>query len=194
MTTKQIADFCEVTTKTIRRWIASLPAEKDKLMSAGEKGETVEWSQEEVYSILIAGGRSAVVNWMKALPPGQNVSPSPDKMSNDRITRLESLVEKLIGAVAVMIPQQVQARAALPPPPKVAPRDELRRLIASAAAEDRDYQGKWDLLYQEDYYRNHRNLRVCAKNVGKKPIDYADEEGLIGDLLAIAYELFGEAA
>jgi hypothetical protein len=77
MTTKEIADFCEVSTRTIRRWVdkmsggaghngvSIITAEKIKMLEAGESGKSVDWTEAEFFQILQAGGRGAVVQWIK---------------------------------------------------------------------------------------------------------------------------------
>ena len=52
----------------------------------------------------------------------------------------------------------------------------------------------WHELYEQFYYRKGRNIRLCAKNRGMDTIDYAEDEGLLGELLALAYQLFGGTA
>ena len=107
--------------------------------------------------------------------------------SADRLDRLESMMEKLLTIVAATIPKQ---REELPAPPSMEYRAELRKIVARAARESGDYSGTWGQLYQEAYYRLSINIRERAKNRGMELLQYAEDEGLIPDLVALAREIF----
>jgi hypothetical protein len=53
-----------------------------------------------------------------------------------------------------------------------------------------DYHSPWIDLYKQFYYRYNCNLQVRAKNSGLKILDYAEQEGLLEDLMSLAVEMF----
>ena len=109
--------------------------------------------------------------------------------SEDRLTRLENLVERLISVVVALVPAQ---RIALPAPAPLEPRADLLRLVRLGAKQrDNDFRGTWHELYEQFDLRYHRNVRTCAKNRGMDTLDYIEDEGLLGETLALAYQLFG---
>jgi len=85
--------------------------------------------------------------------------------------------------VAKSAPAQIEA-------PKLETRDELRRIVAKAGKASGDFPGTWNLLYQEIYYRMHRNVNECAKNRGMDKLDYIESEGILPEVIAIAREIF----
>ena len=44
----------------------------------------------------------------------------------------------------------------------------------------------WNMVYYEDKYRNHRDIKAIARNRGCRPIQVAEEKGWLPDLCAIA--------
>ena len=44
----------------------------------------------------------------------------------------------------------------------------------------------WNMVYYEDRYRNHRDIKAIARNRGYRPIQVAEEKGWLPDLCAIA--------
>ena len=64
-------------------------------------------------------------------------------------------------------------------------------IVSRAGRASGDYQGAWRELYQQFYYRYHRNIRECAQNRGLDTLDYAEEEGLLPDLTSLATAIFG---
>jgi len=44
----------------------------------------------------------------------------------------------------------------------------------------------WNMVYYEDKYRNHRDIKAIARNRGCRPIQVAEEKGWLLDLCAIA--------
>jgi hypothetical protein len=49
---------------------------------------------------------------------------------------------------------------------------------------------RWNKLYKEYYYRHHKNLKERAENADMKPLDYAQEHGMIPDLYLLALDIF----
>jgi prophage antirepressor-like protein len=44
----------------------------------------------------------------------------------------------------------------------------------------------WNMVYYEDKYRNHRDIKAIARNRGCRPIQVAEDKGWLSDLCAIA--------
>lgn len=132
------------------------------------------------------------VQLMTTLPKRNMVS---GQMTGQMTAQIGAIVRETVSA---MMPAMVQAfrlaQAGEPVPLKlaapIASRDELRRIINKAARASGDYSGEWDLLYEEIYYRLHRNVKECARNRGIRPIDYIEAEGILSEVIAIAREIF----
>jgi len=184
MTTKEIAEAVGKEERTIRRWVAriadKMPVVKDK-MSASSPMKPADYDLEETCAIIEIGlGKNAASLFREN---SRRSAPS----SEDRISRLEGLVERL---VLVLIPAASTGKQLAIPAAPLATRDELRRIVAKAGQASGDFRGAWGTLYQEIYYRLHRNVRECAKNRGMDTLDYVEEEGLLPDAVAIAREVF----
>ncbi len=48
----------------------------------------------------------------------------------------------------------------------------------------------WNMVYYEDKYRNHRDIKAMARNRGCRPIQVAEDKGWLPDLGAIAKAIF----
>ena len=199
MTTKEIADFNEVTTKTVRRWVDKLSRvggqnaisnEKIKMLEAGEKGTAVDWNEEEVYAIMTAGGRGVVTAWMKNAKPVQNGQVASQNAVDGRMDKLEGMFEKLLLVVGNLAIATAQTKKPELPAPKLAPRDELRMIVNSAVDESKDYSGAYRKLYTEIYYRLHINVTERAKNAKTGALDILEAEGLLESAVLIAREIF----
>lgn len=212
MTTKEIADFNEVSTKTVRRWVDKLSrgagqnaisCEKLKMLEAGEKGLTVDWTEEEVYAIMTSGGRGCVVNWMRANKPREQAQTSLSSRLNETdialiskivsttvaetIKQLDGRIEKIEGVVS--------QRRALLPAPTVKPRDNINRLVRDYATKNKiDFRAAWADLYRDFGYRTNSSPTICAKNRGMAILDYIEAEGMIDLLEAVALDIYGGAA
>ena len=174
MTTKQIADAAGVSIDTVARKIKELYPE------SVSKGKTTNLHQKQA---IIVMGELRKLNFVQ---PTQNAD-VPTQNADARMDRLESMMEKLLGIVAAMIPQQSRLAIAAPP---MEPRAELRKIIAAAARNSGDYSGTWGTLYQEAFYRLNVNLRERAKNRGVETLTYAESEGFLPELVAIARKVF----
>jgi hypothetical protein len=174
MTTKEMAEAAGVSTDTVARKIKELYQDK---MQARKRTELNQIQAIAVMSAIRKEGFVSVPQNAVALP--QN--------AEDRMNRLESMMEKLLTIVAATIKPQMEE---LPAPPPMEYRSELRRIVSKAAKESGDYSGTWEQLYTDSYYRLGINIRERAKNRGMEKLDYAEEAGLIPDLLAIAREIF----
>jgi hypothetical protein len=196
MTTREIAEFCEVTVKTVRRWIAKasgegyLSPEKLKMLEAGEKGTTVDWNDEETKRILTAGGKRFIADMMSRVGGHFGAVKNAPEGNGDRLDRLEAMVIQLVGAISAMVPAIAKEAPKAIAAPTLAPRDELRQIIANAARDSGDYSGTWNAFYQAIYYRLHINAKERAKNAGVAALDIIEAEGLLPEAIAIAREVF----
>jgi hypothetical protein len=77
--------------------------------------------------------------------------------------------------------------SALPP---IDPRKELNMLAREAGYAMGDYGEPYNQIYKNAYYSLGVNLRERAKNRGVGVLDYAESEGYMTQLVAIARELF----
>ena len=184
MTTKEIAEAVGKDERTVQRWAkkagVKMPSAGVKLASAGH-GISADFSLDEACYIIEIGLGKNAASLFRENAIRQATS------SEDRIARLEGLVEKLVIA---LIPAASTGRQLAIPAVPLATRDELRRIVAKAGQASGDFRGAWGTLYQELYYRLHRNVRECAKNRGVDTLDYIEDEGLLPDAVAIAREVF----
>lgn len=184
MTTKEIAEAVGKAEKTVRTWAfkaAAKSAEAAAKSAEATPTHPADWSIEEACAIIEIGlGKNAASLFREN---ARRSAPSPE----DRISRLEGLVERLILA---LIPAASTGKQLAIPAAPLATRDELRSIVAKAGQASGDFRGAWGTLYQEMYYRLHRNVRECAKNRGMDTLDYVEEEGLLPDAVAIAREVF----
>lgn len=183
MTTKEIAEAAGVSADTVQRKI------KELFPDRVQERRRTELNQSQAIRVMAELRKKDFMS----LP--QNAVDAPQN-AEDRITRLETLVaaqigmvEKLIYLVAKNGTDAKNALAQIEAPP-LATRDELRRIVAKAGRASGDYPGTWSLLYQEIYYRIHRNVRECAKNRRIDTLDYIESEGLLPEAIAIAREVF----
>ena len=199
MTIREIAAFAEVSTKTVRRWVDKLSreggqnaisTEKLKMLEAGDHGRAVQFSQEEATAILQAGGRAFHASHL-----AQRAAGIPHSAS-EQPTQIVELVKALIPAMAEAFRLALGGHPAPTSPvpaleaPAMTPRHELRRLIARGMERFGGYREAWHELYAQAYYRLGRNIRLCAENRGMEPLDFAENEGLLPQLVAIAREVF----
>ena len=85
------------------------------------------------------------------------------------------------------IGQTAEPKPALPP---ISPRKELHLLASNAGRALGSYSEPWNQIYKNAYYRLGINLRERAKNRGMDTLDYAEAEGFMPQLVAIAREIF----
>jgi hypothetical protein len=188
MTTKEIAEAVGKDITTVQRWVKRMGGKMqsidDKMLSSTST-YPADFDLSETCEIIEHGmGKNAADLY--------RMSAKQSPSENSRLDRLEALTEKLLLAVGNMVmgktscPAQAQIEA-----PKLETRDELRRIINKAGKASGDYAGAWNLLYQEIYYRMHRNVKECAKNHGMDTLDYIESEGLLPEAIAIMREIAG---
>lgn len=196
MTCREIAAAIGKTERSVQRW-AGQAGEKsasvaDKLASAGH-GRAASFDLDETVTIIETGlGKNAAALFREnAKRPGSGIT-SESIAAIVRET-VSSLIPVIIAAntantpsVQPLKPQQLQL-------PQYKPRDELRRIINQYAAIIGSHRDAWNTLYREYYYRYHRNIRQCALNRGMDTLDYAEDEGIMSELLCLASALLGAA-
>jgi transposase len=192
MTTKQIAEAIGRPEKTVRTWAAraaAISAASTAKMAEGTPGKPVDWNLDETVEIIAVGlGRNAALIWRENALRVNQPAPALDIAAIVRETiaaLLPTIVTALRGAPA--------SPAALPPPAELEPRAALRKIVeAWARKHGRDYHGAWSSLYREYGYRYHRDIVRAAKNRDQSVLDYAESETILGELLALAFFLYGQ--
>jgi hypothetical protein len=184
MTTKEIAEAVGKTERSVQLWTKKAG---EKISSAGH-GKPADYTQEETLAIIEAGlGKNAAGIFRANAEKQPTDTASITAIIQETIT---AMVPVLVEVVRGAIPQQ--QIAALPAPAELSQRDQLRRVVNGYAHRSGDHAGAWRELYTQFYYRYHRNIRECAKNRGMDTLDYAENEGIMGDLLSLAVSLYGQ--
>jgi len=163
-----------------------------KIAAAGH-GTPADYDFEEVCTIIEVGmGKNAAGIYR------MNAQAQRDTESSARLERLEGLVERFLGAVVSLMPSGAPASrpelsaSPLLPPPEIGPREALRKVLEEwARSHGRDYHEAYSNLYREYRYRYHVDISRLAKTKGLSVLDYAENEAILGQLLALAYFLYG---
>lgn len=193
MTVKEMSEITRANEKTIR--------EKIKELYPGfvKKGKKTILNQQQAENVLLVLKKTGVVEFGKS---SEVVGKSSDVTTmNDVLTSLNALIqtitiqaqsyEKRFNDIEKVIENKVEDRKILLPAPEKSDKDNINQLVRSYASNnDLNYSVAYGKLYQEAYYRLNVNLKVRAKNEGKSIIQYAEDSGLIGELLSIAMEIF----
>jgi hypothetical protein len=184
MTTKQIAEAIGKTERSVQMW----PKKAGEKISSAGHGKPADYTMDETLAIIEVGMGKNAAGIFRA----NAEKPAPDTTSIAAIIRetITAMVPVLVEVVRGTIPQQ--QIAALPAPVELSQRDQLRRVINGYAHRSGDHAGAWRELYTQFYYRYHRNIRECAKNRGMDTLDYVENEGIMGDLLALAVSIYGQ--
>lgn len=194
MTTRQISQAIGKDERTVRRWVKraadKVSTVADKMAAASFRTNGADWDLEESVAIIEIGmGRNAAALFREnALRTSAGI-PAPESIAAIVRDTIAAMVPVLIAAVRGAIPDQ--AVAALPAPEPMTPRNQLRQAINAYAAKIGGHREAWNTLYQQFYYRYHRNLRECARNRDMDTLDYAEEEGLMPELVSLAAALNG---
>lgn len=191
MTTKELADFFGKGRTTIFRAMKLCEIHSDK----GVKKEFTKEEVEKIANVVFNKVPQAVkeaIEYTFGTSPNETSQPVPNG-EVDRLARLEHIVEKLAETVAgmpsIMMQMAGKNQKQLPAVQELSQRDQLRQAVNSYASKVGGYREAWGNLYQQFYYRYHRNVKECAKNRGMDTLDYIEEEGLLHDLLALAIQL-----
>jgi hypothetical protein len=105
-----------------------------------------------------------------------------------RLNRVESRMEALESRNQ----GEAMAFATLPcPVPALSHRDLVNMAIRGyCQTHDHNFQSAWNRLYTEFRYRYHTDLLARARAKGARPLDVAEEMGVMSDLYDLAVTLF----
>lgn len=153
--------------------------------------------KETVFSELEAVKIMAEMRKKGFIEPRQNVS-LPGQ--NVEVLTKHDIAEIVAETVKQLLPliqgcnqtRQETLSTAEPKPalPPISPRKELNLLANQAGRAMGSYSEPWNQIYKNAYYRLGINLRERAKNRGMDTLDYAEAEGYMPQLVAIAREIF----
>jgi len=181
MTTKEIAEAAGVTPETVR------VKGKELFPERFVNGRKTEFNQKEAVSIMSELRKKGFIQ------PTENLEVPTENL--EVVTRgdLAAFGAAIVSEMMKQFLPLIQNSKTSTPQieaPKLETRDELRRIVAKAGKASGDYSGAWNVLYQEIYYRMHRNVNECAKNRGMDKLDYIESEGILPEVIAIAREIF----
>lgn len=197
MTTKEIALATGKPERTVYNWVkryCAKSAEAGAKLAEAQKsgGKPAEWTLDESCQIIEIGlGKNAAALYR------ENANQKPTTLDAAAIAQvvgqtITAMMPAIRAALMGTVPEN--KITALPAPLALSTRDQLRRVVNAYGNASGDFRGAWNELYTQYYYRYHRNLRECAKNRNMDTLDYAESEGLLEDLLALAIDLYGRAA
>lgn len=189
MTVKQISEITRANEKTIREKI------KELYPNLIKKGKKTILNDSQVESVLIVLKKTGIIELGKS---SEELGKSSDVTTmNDVLTSLNALIQTVTIQSQNYekrfneIENKIEDRKILLPAPKKSDRDNLNQIIRSYAKNNELNFGEvWGKLYQEVYYRLNINLKIKAKNKKMSIIDFAENEGLLPELLSIALEVF----
>lgn len=192
MTVKEIAKATGKPERTVRDWVRKTSAKSAEVAAkSAEAGPGVagNYDLEETCLIIETGLGKNAASLYRENAANKNAVATSDIAAIVRET-ITAMVPTLIEVIKGVVPQQALA---LPAPAELTQRDQLRRVVNEYARRSGDHSGAWRELYTQFYYRYHRNIRECAKNRQMDTLDYAENEGILGDLLSFAVSIFGGA-
>lgn len=197
MTVRQIADAVGRPEKTVRNWVKRVAIEGSSMaakLAVSTSTYPADYDLDETCKIITIGlGRNAAglyrENALRSVPAPVSSAEALALVVRETVT---AMLPVLMAAVRGLVPEQALA---LPPAATLSSRDQLRRVINTAAGRlPGGHRAAWNELYSQYYYRYHRNLRECAKNRSMDTLDYADDEGALPELLSLAVTLYGAAS
>lgn len=198
MTTKEIAEAVGKDERSVQRWAKKtgdrLSSIGVKLSLVGKSGKPADYDLDETLAIIDHGmGKNAADLFrMSAKQPTAKESLLTEK-DIQLITALTAgIVTQVMAnldARVSKIENRVEERQLLLPPPEVAPRDAINRIVRETASKrDMEYSRAWGDLYREFGYRTKSDPKRSAKNRDMAILDYIEAEGLIETLLSVAIE------
>lgn len=193
MTTRELGKVAGVHGDTIRR--AARKLFPHKLISNGKRAH---WSKEESEAIIREVRKRNLVSSpsQNAEVPSQTAKVSGSGLSDEDFERIAFIVDRVMERrLAVQdaridrLEERLEEQAPLLPPP-LDERAELNRIVKRFAQKNHlGYSNVWRSLYTEYGYRCHLDIPKRAENRDMKPIDYAAQEGLLRQLVAVAREV-----
>lgn len=205
MTTKQIAEYVGKPEKTVRTWATKAGAKVAAMtakMAVSHSSRPADWDLEETIAIIGTGMGANAAAMYRANAEKSTALPLTNALGDQAVgstlTERDLQIISTIVALTIQkldvrmsnIESRVEERQALLPAPSLSDRDALRQIVAKEAARSgREERWVWNELYEVAYYHHLGNLKLRAKNSkAKSVLDYADSEGLCGQLLAIAID------
>jgi len=190
MTSREIGQSVGRSERRVEEWAKGAGAKTAsigaKIAEARKAGKAADYDLDETCLIIEMGlGKNAAgiyrANALRAPAAG-------DK----RLDRLEVMVSDLVKAVCILTRQHAPEKR-LSEPPELSPREALRKLVEGWARDHgRCYHEAWSNLYREYGYRYRQDIVRAAKNRGMSVLDYAEEELCLGQLMVLAYYLYGQ--
>lgn len=99
--------------------------------------------------------------------------------------------EKDINELKEINSKKADIKEILPPVNQMTTRKTLNEIVRSYCTRNKiKFNDAWGNLYKEFYYRYSKNITLCAKNRDVHVLDYCEEQGILPDLLSLAYELY----
>jgi prophage antirepressor-like protein len=110
------------------------------------------------------------------------------------VKELKSQVSELsqtVGKLAEIQSHKAEVVQSLPPVNPLTQRAQLNQIVRGYAERNKvEYRDVWGSLYGEYGSRYSINLKTRAKNRQQSPMDYAQYNGQLSDVLALSIELF----
>ena len=202
MTTKQIAAATDKSERSVQRWVErvlndkmSLNGEKMSLRntvrekaanSSPEKPADYDFSETLLIIETGLGKNAAGIYRANA----EHIKALPD-ISLLMRHAIRDVIPEIVDAVrreALAIPGA--PKKALPEPDGKPERDKLREIMKERGRHLGRITLAWNELWTHFNHRYQRDLRKAAKDRYMDTLDYAESEGLIGDLLDLATDLY----
>lgn len=197
MTTKEIAGATGKDERTIQRWVRKasdkMSSISDKMSSACPHSPADFDFEEAVYIIEIGMGKSAAGIYRASAQKQPGVRGTLSERDIAMISQIVAItvsqtIKALDGRISA-IEEKVEERKALLPPPSISPRSNINRIVREYAhRENIEYSTAWRRLYSSFTYRTHTDIVRCAKNRGMDTLEYAELEGHIDMLEAVAVD------
>lgn len=183
MTVTDIADAAGVSGETVRR------AGRDLFPERFQKGRKTIFNQRQGIRIMSELRKKGFVQ----VQPPQNVEVAAEDVEiqfKAAVVGIYGLLQNHESRIS-RIEGEVEERKALLPAPQKSDRDNLNEIVRRyATREEIPYPVAWSSLYRECMYRMNVDLKTRARNRGMGILDYAESEGLIDRILAVAMELY----
>lgn len=180
MTTREIAAVAGVSPRTVTR------TAKSNGIGVVKPGAGTIFTEAEAVQLMAELRKKGFVE------PRQNVA-APRQNVPDLAALIGPIVAETIKQLLPLL-QGASIQIAAPAPvvslPPIDPRKELNMLAREAGYTMGDYREPYNQIYKHAYYRLGVNLRERAKNKGMDVLDYAEAEGYLPQMVAIAREIF----
>lgn len=191
MTIKEIAELINRTEKTVRKWISQDQKVLTKEQKVLTKGHSKKYDLASVIAILKCGKISDSLISLLIENANKNLPQKKDNTVENMFIAFMNQQQKTNELLISMIQNEKKQNKTLLPAKEKSDRDNLRQIINSYVVKKNiSHRNAWNILYEEVYYRMNINIRLRAENRDMQKLDYAEMEGYLPDLLAIAIEIF----